>query len=269
MDELSGKPTLEGTTSTVPRLPRRRHAVVATAAVVCTGGLIASAVLLGGFRAKPKVAPAVASAPPDPPITSIEALPAPSPIPEVEAAEPVLRGSMGSHAGPHASHSSVPSPGGTSRPAAPGASAGPVAPAPAAPGVAPQPSPAPQAGGDGPSSPPADPSFDPASGYVEVGLINAQGVREPAVRGALHGVPLAACYRAALRLRGARVTGVAQLSLSIDEDGVTRSAIATGADFLQGLTRCVQTAAARVTVPRSRVDPGGGTADVTLAFKTP
>jgi hypothetical protein len=114
-----------------------------------------------------------------------------------------------------------------------------------------------------------DPSFNPATGYVEVGLINAQGVRESAVRGALHGVPLAGCYRAALQARGARVTGVAQLSLSIDEEGVTRSAIATGADFLPGLTRCVQQAAARVTVPKSKVDLGGGTVDVTLAFKTP
>jgi hypothetical protein len=31
----------------------------------------------------------------------------------------------------------------------------------------------------------------------------------------------------------------------------------------------VQQAAARVTVPKSKVDPGGATADVTLAFKTP
>jgi hypothetical protein len=102
-----------------------------------------------------------------------------------------------------------------------------------------------------------------------VGLINAQGVPESAVRGALHGVPLSSCYRTALRARGARATGVAQLSLSIDENGVTRSAIATGAEFLPGLTRCVQGAAASVTVPKSRIDPGGGTAEITLAFKTP
>jgi hypothetical protein len=114
-----------------------------------------------------------------------------------------------------------------------------------------------------------DPSFDPATGYVEVGLINAQGVREGAIRAALRGVPLAACYRNALRSHGARATGVAQLSVSIDENGLTRSAIASGADFLPGLTRCVQRVAAGLSVPKARVDPGGATADVTLAFKTP
>jgi hypothetical protein len=77
------------------------------------------------------------------------------------------------------------------------------------------------------------------------------------------------CYRTALRVHGSRVTGVAQLSLSIDESGATRSAIATGADFLPGLARCLQGAASRLSVPESRVDPGGGTAEVTLAFKTP
>jgi serine/threonine-protein kinase len=114
-----------------------------------------------------------------------------------------------------------------------------------------------------------DPSFDPERGYVEVGLVNGQGVRESAVRAGLRGVGLARCYRAALRARGARAPGVATLNLSIDENGVTRSAIVTGANFLPGLARCVQGAAAGVTVPRSQVDSGGGTAEVTLAFKSP
>jgi len=102
-----------------------------------------------------------------------------------------------------------------------------------------------------------------------VGLITAQGVRDRAVRAALHGVALAGCYRQALRTRGARAEGVATLSLSYDEKGATRGAIVTGADFLPGLTRCVQGAAYGASVQGSQVDSGGGTADVTLAFKAP
>jgi hypothetical protein len=94
-------------------------------------------------------------------------------------------------------------------------------------------------------------------------------VRERAVRGALHGVALAQCYRGALKTRGARATGVATLSLSLDENGATRSAIVTGADFLPGLARCVQGAASGVHVAKSQIDSGGGVAEITLAFKAP
>jgi serine/threonine-protein kinase len=114
-----------------------------------------------------------------------------------------------------------------------------------------------------------DPSFDPERGFVEVGLVNAQGARESAVRGALRGIGLVRCYRAALRARGARETGMATLNLSFDETGFARSAIVTGADFLPGLTRCLQAACTGVRIPRSQVDPSGGTAEVFLAFKSP
>jgi hypothetical protein len=117
--------------------------------------------------------------------------------------------------------------------------------------------------------PDPDPSFDPSRAFVEVGLVNAQGVRESAIRGALHGVGLANCYRAALKARGARATGVATLNLSIDENGTARSAIVTGAGFLPGLARCLQGAASGAGVAKSQVDPGGGTAEITLAFKAP
>ena len=116
---------------------------------------------------------------------------------------------------------------------------------------------------------PLDPSFEPSHAYVEIGLINAQGVRERAVRGALHGAGFAGCYRAALKAQGARVTGVGTLNLSIDQNGVGRAAIVTGTGFLPGLTRCLQGAAAVVSVAKSQVDSGGGTAEVTLAFKAP
>jgi hypothetical protein len=104
---------------------------------------------------------------------------------------------------------------------------------------------------------------------VEVGIIDAQGVRDSAVRGALHGVALSGCYRASLKASGARATGVATLNLSFDENGAERSAILVGADFLPGLARCVQGASSGLSVPRTQVDPGGGTAAVTLAFKAP
>jgi hypothetical protein len=116
---------------------------------------------------------------------------------------------------------------------------------------------------------PVDPSFDPDRGYVEVGLINAQGARDSAVRAALRGIGLARCYRIALRARGARVHGTATLDLSFDETGAARSAIVTGGEFLPGLTRCLQAVSSAVRIPRSHVDPGGGTAEVVLAFKAP
>jgi hypothetical protein len=114
-----------------------------------------------------------------------------------------------------------------------------------------------------------DPSFDPGRAFVEVGLVNAQGVREGAVRGALHNVALAGCYRSSLKTRGSRATGVATLNLSFDENGGMRSAIITGAGFLPGLARCIQGAASGAGVSKSQVDPGGGTAEITLAFKSP
>jgi hypothetical protein len=92
-------------------------------------------------------------------------------------------------------------------------------------------------------------------------------VRDRAVRGALHGPALGACYRSALSARGAGVTGVATLNLSFDEAGAVRAALLSGGDFLPGLTRCVQAAAAGAHVAPAAVDSGGGTAEVTLAFK--
>jgi hypothetical protein len=104
---------------------------------------------------------------------------------------------------------------------------------------------------------------------VEVGLINAQGVRERAVRAALRGIGFAVCYRKALHAHGSRAVGTATLDLSIDDGGSARSAIVGGAEFLPGLTRCLQGAASGVSVPKSQVDSGGGTAEVTLAFRSP
>ncbi len=265
--DVPGKPTLQGTTSPVAGVPKRQRAVAVTAVLASLVGLSVTAALLVGMRArsKPPMQGAAFTGAPQAAPTVIEALPVPhAVIPEIEIAQTE---SAAAHASVRASH--APPPAVSIKPSAAASASSPASVSP--PAAQPPLSTAPPAAAAPPPSPAvaADPSFDPASGYVEVGLINAQGVREPAVRVALRGVGLAVCYRNALRAQGVRATGVAQLTLSIDENGMTRSAIATGADFLPGLTRCVQRAASVVSVPRSKVDPGGATAEVTLAFKTP
>jgi hypothetical protein len=100
-------------------------------------------------------------------------------------------------------------------------------------------------------------------------MINAEGVKERAVRGALHALGLAQCYKTALRARGVRSTGVATLNLSFDDSGQARSAILTGADFLPGLARCVQEMASGLRVGRAQVEGAGGVAEVTLGFREP
>jgi serine/threonine-protein kinase len=269
------KPTLVGTTSSVPRprKPRRFVAVVASAGLVL--GLVSVAIV--ARRHHPAAQPSSADearraaefagvAPPTDiaPLAPLDPLgpsASPSPVPP----------------GPRAQAQSKPTPappsakgGGARSASAPNATAAPAiaatpapAPVPAAPPppppVAALPTPAPV---DTP-----DPSFDPDHGYVDVGLINGQGVRENAVRGVLHGAGLSACYKTALRAKGSRATGVATLSLSFDESGTIRSAILTDGGFLPGLTRCVQGAAVGLHVASSQVDSGGGTAEVFLAFK--
>ncbi|HEX4445656.1 MAG TPA: hypothetical protein VH044_02940, partial [Polyangiaceae bacterium] len=114
-----------------------------------------------------------------------------------------------------------------------------------------------------------DPDFDPERAYVEIGMINAEGVPEKGIRSALHVASLSQCYKSALRTRGARSTGVATLNLSFDENGSARSAVLTGADFLPGLARCVQEATSALRVGKDHVDQGGGVAEVTLGFREP
>ena len=143
-------------------------------------------------------------------------------------------------------------------PAAPASAPAAAAPAP----DGPAPSAAPAAGEEGAGD------FDAEKAYVEIGIINAQGTNEKAVRAAIHGLQFSACYKMALRAKGARSTGVATLSLSFDEGGTARSAVMTGGDFLPGLARCVQDTATGVQV-KGHVDPGGGGAGITLAFREP
>ena len=261
------KPTLAGTSSNVGRGPSRLTKVALVATL--TGAVAAAAVLAIVARshraatAGPLVGADPSGAESAPPTVLVSSTD--DEVPPLEPAWAV--GSARSPTTPHGSHSA-----GVPVLAKPPASSGvvpsaaPVAVA-SVPQVATTP-PAP-AGTETSAVAPPDPSFDPARAFVEIGLVNAQGVRESAVRGALHGAGFGACYRAALRAKGSRATGVGTLDLSIDENGVGRSAIVTGTAFLPGLTRCLQGAASGVSVAKSQVDSGGGTAEVTLAFKAP
>jgi len=262
-EESGSKPTFAGTTAAVPGVPgRRRMALVGVVAALGVGlGFLAVMAL------RPHATPTpVVVAPAAPGETSIEPEPLPGDVPPLEgtAVQPgaVGHGPLPPHAG------RVPSAKGVSPAPPPTQSVAPLPPAP--PSTAPQPAAPPAA--PAPPPPPvaaADPDFDPERAYVEVGLINAQGVRERAVRAALRGIGFAVCYRKALHAHGSRAVGTATLDLSIDDGGSARSAIVGGAEFLPGLTRCLQGAASGVSVPKSQVDSGGGTAEVTLAFRAP
>ena len=275
-EDSKGKPTLAATTAAIEAVPRKR-----ATALVAAVALLAALVGIGGglwmFRGRTRAPVTAIGAHASAPLTTLSAQPVTvqGDIPALDQAKAGAAASGSAHAtAGHRGTSSasaasakapevVASASAQPPPAPPAASSAPVAAASTAPPTPPAssaPEPAPAA---------VDPSFDPERGYVEVGLITAQGVRDRAVRGALHGVNLAGCYRRALRTRGARVEGVATLSLSYDEIGAMRGAVVTGAEFLPGLTHCLQAAATGASVPGSQVDRGGGTADVTLAFKVP
>jgi serine/threonine-protein kinase len=266
-DDPAPKPTLVGTAVPIPRRTGRITTVAIGATL--TGAVVAAITLAVLARPKPAASgahppSADISAAPDTTIASMPATDNQGDVPPLEPLEPGSAGSASRHLGPHGSHSASVSSNARLPPSAVAVVSAPVPPAtvPVAVSVATTPATAPAA-----TDP--DPGFDPNRAFVEVGLVNAQGVRESAIRGALHGVGLAGCYRAALKAHGARATGFATLSLSIDENGAARSAIITGAGFLPGLARCIQGAASGAGVSKSQVDPGGGTADITLAFKSP
>jgi serine/threonine protein kinase len=284
-DDGQPKSTLLGTSATIPGSPARRALVVA--GVALAGGVVLAATALMMLRPHQRpsaIAANVGATHAAPPFSILEPetaiVPAddpahPTPLPPDTGpshgishgksapggwSSPKAPAATGAGAMPNGAHvsisSSIPS-------GAPAASSTMIPPPATAPPVPPAPTLA------APVADAIDPSFDPERGYVEVGLVNAQGAREGAVRGAVRGIGLAGCYRRALRLRGVRATGTATLNLSFDEMGFARSAIVTGADFLPNLTRCLQGVSATVHISRSQVDSRGGTAEVILAFKVP
>ncbi len=270
-EPVLSKPTLNGTSAAIPRVAGRRKAGLLAVLALASIALGFAAVEIVGTRRPAAVASAGAASPIVPAETTLEPEQLGDDVPPLDTAN----GKAGSRTVPltgasaRSAHAASAHPASSSAPpAASTAAVSPVAsvaalPAPSAvPAVAaPNPEPA--------SAAAADPDFDPEKAFVEIGLINAQGVRERAVRGALHGIGFAVCYRRALHAKGARVVGTATLDLSLDDSGTTRSAIVSGADFLPGLTRCIQGAASGASVARSQVDSGGGTAEITLAFRAP
>jgi hypothetical protein len=263
------KPTLVGTASTVPG-PNKTRNLVVVGAIVGVLGFGATVLLLARHRPVAAVAGPSATAAMVAPSTSMAPLTDMAPLAPLDplraaATGPATAGVRASGPGKAVAAVGAGAKGGGSGSAAAiAAAAAPPTPVPA-PTAAPPP--VAVAAAPPPAAEAADPSFDPEGGYVEVGLINGQGVRDGAVRGALHGAGLSACYKNALRAKGARATGVATLNLSFDEKGAARSVILTDAAFLPGLTRCVQGATGGLHVAASQVDPGGGTAEVFLAFK--
>jgi len=259
------KPTLTGLASTGPgaHKPRLLIAVGATVGIAAFAGTLL--VLMPRHRPVASGGPA-AIGPEVAPSTSVSPMTDLGPIAPLDPVRAGARaaGAQGAAGVRAQGPAKTATPGGKSAAAAIPSAAAPVA-------TVATPAPPPQPVAVVPPAPSAaeapDPSFDPEHGYVEVGLINAQGVRDNAVRGALHGAGLASCYKTALRAKGARATGVSSLNLSFDETGAVRSAILTDGSFLPGLTRCVQGTATAVHVAGSQVDPGGGTAEVFLAFK--
>jgi serine/threonine-protein kinase len=264
-----GKPTLTGTAASIPGLPRRRRAVLVAAVALVSVAVGVAAVLVVGAKHPEPIAASTSPAPAAPSMTTLEPesvgggdIPPLTPgsasaaghggaaaLSSV-AAHPAK--GLGAHVAPSASAPAAPVPIVASPSAAPvvSALAPPIAPSPAA-AAAP------------------DPDFDPERAYVEIGAVTAQGIRERAVRANLHNVGLAGCYRRALRTKGSRAEGVGTLDMSIDEAGVTRSAITSGINFLPGLAACIQGAAGGTSFHRSMVDTGGGTAEVTLVFHAP
>ncbi len=288
-----GKPTLEGTTASVAGSTGRRRGLLLI-------GVVVTALAMGGagmalmFR-RPAHASRVSVGSVMPPTAAtLVPLPtgespreSPPPLDESAVVEgPTAHPSLHPHAPvsgnpavhvkpavPVASGSALVAPSATSLASASGPTPTGSTP-PAAPDPAPTPDPALATSSAAPASTPdqapaADPGFDAEKAYVEIGMINAEGVKERAVRGALHVLGLGQCYKSALRTRGARSTGVATLNLSFDENGLARSAILTGADFLPGLVRCVQEAASGVRIGKAQVESGGGVAEVTLGFREP
>jgi serine/threonine-protein kinase len=285
------KPTFPGTAASVAGAPSRRRGMLLVGVVV--GALVAGAAATALMvrrparalqaSVSPRVAPSGATLVPMSPAGSI------APLDETAVTEGAVAhvplGPRAPGASSAATHAKTPISPATAKAAAVSASpsamssSSTIATAPSgspqgsATPLPPAPPPTPAPDGLPPSptepAPATDPSFDPERAYVEVGMINAEGVKERAVRGALHALGLSQCYKAALRARGARSTGVATLNLSFDDGGMARSAILTGADFLPGLAHCVQEMASGLHIGRAQVEGAGGVAEVTLGFREP
>ncbi|MBL8607897.1 MAG: serine/threonine protein kinase [Myxococcales bacterium] len=118
------------------------------------------------------------------------------------------------------------------------------------------------------AAPPAAP-FDPSHASIVVGMINASGVSQVAVRSKVRTLQpaLSACYRTALAAKGTRVDGNATLSLSVDEKGRISACVATGIEQLPQAARCFQSTLVGQDLGAAAVEGHGGTAEVWLQLK--
>jgi serine/threonine protein kinase len=115
------------------------------------------------------------------------------------------------------------------------------------------------------SPPPRPATVDLDSAGVSVGAVStASGIPGSNVRAAVNRLPLARCYRDALRGRGAPAPGTANLLLKMDASGYVTSAVLEGADFLPAMRGCIEQAARSLRV--RDVDTGEASATVTLSF---
>jgi serine/threonine-protein kinase len=272
---------------------RRRRTVaavagLAAAAMIVAGALAAKSRPRGGREPAPSTAAVATAAAPSPPV----------PAPPAAAAAPPSRGTAEAPPPAAAAGGAPVRPAPTERPArvqptrdrdrglvraaavaakaAPGspsdvgpataplpevAAAPPPAPAPAARTAAP---PAAAATTPPPPPPPPAPRIDIERATASViGITTTSAIPGSNIRAALSRVPLARCYRDALR-GGGLASGPATLHLRIDGVGYVVGAALSGAAITPALKGCIEKAATAMRI--KDVDTGDATADVTLSF---
>ena len=270
------KMTLTGTEAAIPGVPnRRRRFVVVVAAVVAllAGFMLVATLTTTKTPRDEKLAQADLSASSrassshattSPPTPQSGAAPTNGARPDSRPAQTTntkgIKGSPSAFVNVHPASSASAAPA-----ASEASSAVPAASSSAPPGPAPASSSSPTPS----SSPPASDPFDADRAYAVLGFVDAQGARDPAVKASLRQVNLTGCYRASLKATGVRTTGFATLTISFDETGRARSAIFRGAGFARDMVSCIQSSASGIQIPKSQVDPGGGTATANLEFRSP
>jgi outer membrane biosynthesis protein TonB len=113
-------------------------------------------------------------------------------------------------------------------------------------------------------SPPPAPRIDIERATATIaGITTTSAIPGSNIRAALGRVPLARCYRDALRA-GGLASGTAALRLRIDSGGYVTGAALQGAAVTPALKTCIEKAATTIRI--KDVDTGDATADVTLSF---
>jgi hypothetical protein len=115
--------------------------------------------------------------------------------------------------------------------------------------------------------PPAPTTVDLDKATVSVSAVSTtSGIPGSNIRAAVSRLPLARCYREALRTRGSPAPGTAILQLRIDGSGYVASAQLQDAQFLPAMRGCIEQAARALRV--RDVDTGEASAVVTLRFES-